>query len=93
MIGRLAVMGLVERHPLKLTADGMSTALVLSTRRRAARRLAHEVLGMDDAAADEEAHQLAATLSPQLGRSLTDWYNRQPHSEGDERPLAPPPDA
>jgi Mn-dependent DtxR family transcriptional regulator len=92
MIGRLATMGLVERHPLRLTADGMSTALVLSTRRRAARRLAHEVLGMDGAAADEEAHQLAATLSPILGRRLTDWYNKQPADEPSgtgETPAAP----
>ena len=89
MIGRLETMGLVERHPLKLTADGMSTALVLSTRRRAARRLAHDVLGMDGQDADEEAHQLAATLSPLLGRRLTDWYNKQPASEDDE-PAAPP---
>lgn len=84
MIGRLETMGLVERHPLKLTADGMSTALVLSTRRRAARRLAHDVLGMEGDLADEEAHQLAATLSPLLGRRLTDWYNKQPPSDDDE---------
>lgn len=89
MIGRLETMGLVERHPLKLTADGMSTALVLSTRRRAARRLAHDVLGMDGQDADDEAHQLAATLSPLLGRRLTDWYNKQPASDDDE-PGAPP---
>lgn len=89
MIGRLETMGLIERHPLKLTADGMSTALVLSTRRRAARRLAHDVLGMDGQAADDEAHQLAATLSPLLGRRLTDWYNKQPADGGDE-PSAPP---
>lgn len=86
MIGRLETMGLVERHPLKLTADGMSTALVLSTRRRAARRLAHDVLGMEGELADEEAHQLAATLSPLLGRRLTDWYNKQPPSDDDEPP-------
>jgi Mn-dependent DtxR family transcriptional regulator len=77
MMSRLETMGLIERHPLRLTADGMSTALVLNTRRRAARRLAEEVLGMDAEAADEEAHHLAATLSPTLGRRLTDWYGRQ----------------
>ncbi|MBJ7471742.1 MAG: MarR family transcriptional regulator [Solirubrobacteraceae bacterium] len=88
MIGRLETMGLVERHPLKLSADGMSTALVLSTRRRAARRLAHDVLGMDGESADEEAHHLAATLSPMLGRRLTDWYNKQPPSD-DEESAAP----
>lgn len=88
MIGRLQTMGLVERHPLKLTADGMSTALVLSTRRRAARRLAHDVLGLDGQEADDEAHQLAATLSPLLGRRLTDWYNKQPPE--DDEPSAPP---
>jgi Mn-dependent DtxR family transcriptional regulator len=90
MIGRLETMGLVTRHPLELTADGMSTALVLSTRRRAARRLAHDVLGMDGEAADEEAHQLAATLSPLLGRRLTDWFNKQPSeadSEVDSGPI------
>ena len=91
MIGRLETMGLVERHPLRLTADGMSTALVLSTRRRAARRLAHDVLGMEGDAADEEAHQLAATLSPLLGRRLTDWYNRQP--DEDEQPTGDAPAA
>ena len=90
MIGRLATMGLVGRHPLRLTADGMSTALVLSTRRRAASRLAHEVLGMSDEAADEEAHQLAATLSPVLGRRLTNWYSKQPSASTSEAPIVPP---
>jgi Mn-dependent DtxR family transcriptional regulator len=89
MIGRLATLGLIERHPLKLTADGMSTALVLSTRRRAARRLAHDVLGLDDEAADQEAHSLAATLSPMLGRRLTDWANKQPHEPHSHEPAVP----
>ncbi|MEN0013507.1 MAG: metal-dependent transcriptional regulator [Solirubrobacteraceae bacterium] len=89
MIGRLESLGLVERHPLRLTADGMSTALVLSTRRRAARRLVDAVLGLDDEAADEEAHSLAATLSPILGRRLTDWANKQPHEAHDRTPAVP----
>jgi Mn-dependent DtxR family transcriptional regulator len=89
MIGRLETMGLVHRHPLRLTADGMSTALVLSTRRRAARRLAHDLLGLDDASADEEAHALAATLSPMLGRRLTDWANGLPHESHDRSPAVP----
>lgn len=89
MIGRLEGLGLVDRHPLKLTADGMSTALVLSTRRRAAHRLAHDVLGLSDEAAEEEAHALAATLSPILGRRLTDWANKQPSGAHNHAPSVP----
>ncbi|MDQ8044593.1 MAG: metal-dependent transcriptional regulator [Solirubrobacteraceae bacterium] len=73
MLGRLEAIGLVERSPLRLTPDGMSAALVLSTRRRAAQQLAHDVLGLDDAAADAESVAFAATLSPVLGRHLVDW--------------------
>ncbi|MBO9534527.1 MAG: metal-dependent transcriptional regulator [Solirubrobacteraceae bacterium] len=82
MVGRLSELGLVTRDPLALTQDGTSAALVLSGRERAARRLAGDVLGLDDEAADAEAHVLAATLSPLLGRRLTDWAHKQDAAGG-----------
>ncbi|MFT4035640.1 MAG: metal-dependent transcriptional regulator [Patulibacter sp.] len=82
MIGRLERLGLVERHPLALTADGTSAALVLNTRLRATRRLAAEVLGMD-VLADDEAHTLAASLPPEIGRRLSDWHARRSHHDAE----------
>src|ERR1700709_896205 len=55
MIRRLRGLALVAADALTLTANGTSAALVLSSRRHAARVLAHEVLGLDDEQANAEA--------------------------------------
>src|SRR3954465_8261973 len=59
MIRRLRGIGLVDPQALTLTASGTSAALVLSSRRQAARVLAHEVLGLDDDQSAVEADALA----------------------------------
>jgi Mn-dependent DtxR family transcriptional regulator len=63
----------VESSGLALTSAGMSAALVLHSRRKAAQQLAHEVLGLDDAEAEIEAERLAASASPTLARHLVAW--------------------
>lgn len=73
MVRRLRARGLVEEEALALTPRGMSTALVLASRRDAARRWTHEVLGLEDADAKAEAEHLALNGSPVLGRKLTAW--------------------
>jgi len=77
MIRRLRGLGLVEPAALTLTASGTSAALVLSSRRQAARVLAHEVLGLDDEQSAAEADALATSLSPMLARRLVAWRARQ----------------
>src|SRR5260370_29868473 len=64
MIRRLRALDLVAPDALTLTANGTSAALVLTSRRHAARVLAHEVLGLDDEQANAEADALATSLSP-----------------------------
>ena len=73
MIRRLRALDLVAPDALTLTANGTSAALVLSSRRHAARVLAHEVLGLDDEQANAEADALATSLSPVLARRLVAW--------------------
>ena len=77
MIRRLRALDLVATDSLTLTASGTSGALVLSSRRHAARVLAHEVLGLDDEQADAEAEALATSLSPVLARRLVAWRTRR----------------
>src|SRR3954463_12204321 len=78
MIRRLRGLALVAPDALTLTANGTSAALVLSSRRHAARVLAHEVLGLDDEQANAEADALATSLSPVLARRLVAWRTRRP---------------
>src|SRR3954463_13392992 len=77
MIRRLRALDLVALDALTLTANGTSAALVLTSRRHAARVLAHEVLGLDDEQANAEAHALATSLSPVLARRLVAWRTRR----------------
>jgi Mn-dependent DtxR family transcriptional regulator len=77
MIRRLRALDLVAPDVLTLTAGGTSAALVLTSRRHAARVLAQEVLGLDDAQADAEADALATSLSPVLARRLVAWRTRR----------------
>lgn len=77
MIRRLRALDLVAADALTLTANGTSAALVLSSRRHAARVLAQEVLGLDDEQADAEADALATSLSPVLARRLVAWRTRR----------------
>ena len=88
MIRRLRALDLVAPDALTLTANGTSAALVLTSRRHAARVLAHEVLGLDDEQADAEAEALATSLSPVLARRLVAWRTR--HTRTD--PVRPPAD-
>jgi Mn-dependent DtxR family transcriptional regulator len=73
MVRRLRKLDLVEPSSLELTSAGMSAALVLHSRRKAAQQLAHDVLGLDDAEAEIEAERLAASASPVLARHLVAW--------------------
>jgi Mn-dependent DtxR family transcriptional regulator len=77
MIRRLRALDLVAAEALTLTANGTSAALVLTSRRHAARVLAQEVLGLDDEQADAEADALATSLSPVLARRLVAWRTRR----------------
>jgi Mn-dependent DtxR family transcriptional regulator len=77
MIRRLRALDLVAVEALTLTANGTSAALVLTSRRHAARVLAQEVLGLDDEQADAEADALATSLSPVLARRLVAWRTRR----------------
>ena len=70
MIRRLRALGLVRADSVALTARGTSAALVLESRRAAAHALTHDVLGIDDPAAEREAEHLAGAVSPALGRRL-----------------------
>lgn len=76
-IGRLRGLGLVEPHSVALTGAGTSAALVLRSRRVAARQLAHEVLGLNEADAEIEAERIAFSASPLLGRSLVAWRTKR----------------
>jgi Mn-dependent DtxR family transcriptional regulator len=81
MIRRLRGLGLVDPDTLTLTASGTSAALVLSSRRQAARVLAHEVLGLDDEQSAAEADALTTSLSPMLARRLVAWRARRDDDE------------
>jgi Mn-dependent DtxR family transcriptional regulator len=81
MIRRLRALDLVAPDVLTLTAGGTSAALVLTSRRHAARVLAQEVLGLDDEQADAEADALATSLSPVLARRLVAWRTRRDASQ------------
>jgi Mn-dependent DtxR family transcriptional regulator len=73
MVRRLRSLGLLEGGAVQLTPAGRSAAIVLRSRRNAARALLRDVLGMDEERADEEAAWLAASASPLLGRHLVTW--------------------
>lgn len=73
MVRRLRELGVLEHDTLVFTPSGVSAALVLSSRRRAARTLTGDVLGLEDEAAREEAGRLASRVSPALGRKLAAW--------------------
>jgi len=77
MVRRIREMGLVPADSLSLTPRGMSAALVLTSRRTAARDLTAEVLGLDPAEAKTEAEHLASSASPALGRKLVAWRARR----------------
>jgi Mn-dependent DtxR family transcriptional regulator len=81
MIRRLRALDLVATDALTLTANGTSAALVLTSRRHAARVLAQEVLGLDDEQAEAEADALATSLSPVLARRLVAWRTRRDTGE------------
>ena len=73
MVRKLRSMGLVTEEGIGLTVEGTSAALVLTSRRNAARDLTREVLGLGPEEAGLEAEQLASTASPALGRKLVAW--------------------
>ena len=73
MLRRLRSLGLLEGGAVQLTPAGRSAAIVLRSRRNAARALLRDVLDMDEERADEEAAWLAASASPLLGRHLVTW--------------------
>lgn len=73
MVRKLRSMGLVSEDGIELTVEGTSAALVLTSRRNAARDLTREVLGLEPEEAGLEAEQLASTASPALGRKLVAW--------------------
>jgi Mn-dependent DtxR family transcriptional regulator len=77
MIRRLRALDLVAADALTLTPNGVSAALVLTSRRHAARVLAQEVLGLDEAQSAAEADALATCLSPVLARRLVAWRTRR----------------
>jgi len=78
-IGRLRGLGLVEQESVALTGAGTSAALVLRSRRLAARDLVREVLAIPEPDADAEAERLAFSASPLLGRGLVGWRARRQH--------------
>jgi Mn-dependent DtxR family transcriptional regulator len=73
MVRRLRQLELLEARSLAHTPPGVSAALVLGARRRAARTLTGDVLGLEDELAAAEATRLAARVSPELGRRLNHW--------------------
>lgn len=77
MVRRIREMGLVSENDLSLTPQGTSAALVLTSRRTAARDLTHEVLGLDPAEAKAEAEHLASSATPAFGRKLVAWRARR----------------
>lgn len=77
MVRRIREMGLISPDDLSLTPQGMSAALVLASRRSAARDLTHEVLGLDPAEAQAEAEHLASSATPAFGRKLIAWRARR----------------
>jgi Mn-dependent DtxR family transcriptional regulator len=78
MIRRLRGLGFVEPDAVALTDAGRSAALVLSSRRAAARTLVHDVLGLEDELSRREADHLATAVSPSLGRRLHAERERSP---------------
>ncbi|MDX6686644.1 MAG: DtxR family transcriptional regulator, Mn-dependent transcriptional regulator [Baekduia sp.] len=77
MIRRLRALNLVGPETLTLSPNGVSAALVLTSRRHAARVLAQEVLGLDEEQSAAEADALATSLSPVLARRLVAWRTRR----------------
>jgi Mn-dependent DtxR family transcriptional regulator len=77
MIRRLRALALVAPDTLTLSPNGVSAALVLTSRRHAARVLAQEVLGLDEEQSAAEADALATSLSPVLARRLVAWRTRR----------------
>jgi Mn-dependent DtxR family transcriptional regulator len=88
MLRRLRTVGLVDPSELRLTATGLSVAVVLRSRRRAAFSLLTRVLGMDEAQAELEAAWLASSASPALGRCLVAWRARSQDDASSRRPRA-----
>lgn len=77
MVRRIREMKLVSEDDLSLTPQGISAALVLTSRRTAARDLTAEVLGLDPAEAQAEAEHLASSATPAFGRKLVAWRARR----------------
>lgn len=70
MVRRLRQLGLLESGRIALTHEGTSAALVLASRRHAARVLTHDVLGLNEPEAVADADRLAPSISPELTRRL-----------------------
>lgn len=77
MVRRIRTMGLISPDNLGLTPQGVSTALVLASRRTAARDLTHEVLGLNPAEARAEAEHMASSATTAFGRKLVAWRARR----------------
>jgi Mn-dependent DtxR family transcriptional regulator len=88
MVRRLRQLGLVEPDALALTVEGTSAALVLRSRRSAARVLVHDILGLEGEQAELEAARLASSVSAELGRRLAAWGAAQ-RIERSDVPTAP----
>ena len=73
MVRRIREMGFINEGDLGLTPEGMSAALVLTSRRTAATDLTSEVLGLDPDEARAEAEHLASSATPAFGRKLVAW--------------------
>ena len=73
MIARLSELGLVEKGEYQLTLAGTSAALVVTSRLKAALRLAQDVLALDGEEAREWAAHLAVNAHKTLGRGLVNW--------------------
>ena len=80
MVRKLRKLELIAPKELVLTPQGTSAALVLTSRRTAAKLLAHDVLGLPEEQAEIEAANLASSVSPALGRRLIAW--RAEHGAG-----------
>lgn len=73
MVRRMRSVGLIDDEALRLSAQGMSAALVLASRRQAAEVLARDLLEVPEDQVAAEAEALATTLSPVLAQHLVAW--------------------
>lgn len=83
MVRRMRSVGLIDEDILRLSATGMSAALVLASRRQAAEVLARDLLSVPEDQVAAEAEALATTLSPLLAQHLVAW--RLQHAAAERR--------